>query len=158
MNTTQQHLAQLNIARMLAPMDSEIMRDFKNGLEPINALAERSPGFVWRLKDDVGNGNATSLRVFDDEMIIVNVTIWESPEALFDFAYKSHHTEFLRRRAEWFEKSNLPVYVLWWIEAGHISTTDEAKKRLEHLHEHGETTHAFSFKSLQKPARQAEYI
>jgi hypothetical protein len=148
MNTIR-HLAQINIGRILAPMESEIMRDFKNNLDPINALAERSPGFIWRLKDDAGN--ATSLRVFDDDMMLVNLGVWESPEALFDFVYKSHHTEFLRRRSEWFEKSNLPAYVLWWIEPGHIPTTDEAKSRLEHLQVNGESEFAFTFKSLAKP-------
>lgn len=138
------HVAQLNIARMLAPMESDLMKDFREGLEPINALGEQSAGFVWRLKDE--NDNATAIRVFDDEMVVVNLTVWESVESLFDFAYKSRHTEFLRRRAEWFEKAHAPMYVLWFVPEGYTPSTDEAKERLEHLQKHGETDYAFQFK------------
>ena len=139
------HVAQLNIARMLAPMESDVMKDFREGLEPINALGEQSAGFVWRLKDEE-SGDATAIRIFDDEMIIVNLTLWESVQSLFNFAYTSRHTEFLRRRTEWFEKSNVPMYVLWFVPEGHIPSTDEAKERLEHLQQHGETEYAFQFK------------
>jgi hypothetical protein len=142
------HIAQLNIARMLAPMDSPVMKDFSDGLAPINALGEQSAGFVWRMKDE--NDNATAIRVFDDEMIIVNLTVWASVQALFNFAYKSNHAEFLRRRAEWFEKSNVPMYVLWNVPEGHIPSTDEAKERLEYLQKNGDSDYAFSFKYAAK--------
>ncbi|TAE31868.1 MAG: DUF3291 domain-containing protein [Candidatus Kapaibacterium sp.] len=138
------HIAQLNIARMLAPMESDQMKDFREGLEPINALGEQSRGFVWRLKDE--NDNATEIRIFDDEMVIVNLTVWESLQSLFDFAYKSNHADFVRRRAEWFEKSTVPMYVLWQIAAGHIPSTEEAKERLEYLQKNGDSAYAFQFK------------
>jgi Domain of unknown function (DUF3291) len=142
------HIAQLNIARMLAPMDSPVMKDFSDGLAPINALGEQSSGFVWRMKDE--NDNATSIRVFDDEMIIVNLTVWENVQSLFDFAYKSNHAEFLRRRSEWFEKTNVPMYVLWNVPEGHFPSTNEAKERLEYLQTHGDSDYAFSFKYAAK--------
>ncbi len=142
------HIAQLNIARMLAPMESDLMKDFREGLEPINTLGEQSRGFVWRLKDE--NDNATAIRIFDDEMVIVNLTVWESIQSLFDFAYKSNHADFVRRRAEWFEKSNLPMYVLWQVEEGHIPSTEEAKERLEYLQKHGDSDYAFQFKYAAK--------
>jgi hypothetical protein len=141
---TQYHLAQINIAQMIAPMDSPIMADFKNNLERINGLGEQSPGFVWRLKDD--SGDATSIRVFDNDAMIINMTVWESIDALYEFAYKSDHTEFFRRRREWFDKLDIPVVVLWWIEAGHIPTVDEAKAKLDYIREHGATPLAFTFK------------
>lgn len=138
------HLAQVNIARMLAPIDDPIMQDFVNQLPAINALAEESPGYVWRLQSEAGN--ATSIKVYDDDMIIVNLTVWESPDALRQYVYKSAHSGVMRDRKRWFEKFEGPYYAMWWIPAGHIPTTEEAKDRLEHLRTHGETEHAFSFK------------
>jgi hypothetical protein len=138
------HLAQINIARMLAPLDSPVMADFVNALAQINALADRSPGFVWRLQSE--EGNATSIRPYDDDMIIVNMSVWESIEALRGFVYKSAHAAYVRRRAEWFEMFAGPYLTLWWIPAGHIPSVLEAKERLDHLRTHGETPFAFSFK------------
>lgn len=143
------HLAQLNIGRMLGPTDSPVMAEFMNALDRINALAEASPGFVWRLKDETGN--ATSIRVYADERLAVNLSVWESVEALREYAYKSEHVAFVRRRHEWFETLTTPYMVMWWIPAGTQPTPQEAKARLEHLTEHGETPHAFSFKKLFEP-------
>jgi hypothetical protein len=143
------HLAQLNIGRMLGPTDSPVMAEFMNALDRINALAEASPGFVWRLKDETGN--ATSIRVYADERLAVNLSVWESVEALREYAYKSEHVAFVRRRHEWFETLTTPYMVMWWIPAGTLPTPQEAKARLEHLTEHGETPHAFSFKKLFEP-------
>ena len=140
----QLHLAQLNIARMLAPLTDPVMADFVANLDPINQLAEDSPGFVWRLKGD-GN-DATSLRPFDDDFIIVNMSTWANLEALQAYVYRSAHTGFLRRRKEWFSKMSDAMVVLWWVPAGHTPTVEEAKERLLHLRQHGETAHAFSFK------------
>lgn len=137
-------LAQVNIARMIAPLDSDEMRDFVDNLDPINALAEAAPGFVWRLKGD-GN-DATSLRPYEDERIIVNMSVWESVDALFQYAYYSDHTAYFRRRAEWFVKMTTPAVALWWVEAGHIPTLAEAKVKLELLEKHGPTPQAFTFK------------
>ncbi len=138
------HLAQLNIARMLAPIDSPVMAGFVARLNDINALADKTPGFVWRL---IGDGNdATSLRPFDDDMMIVNMSVWESLEALHEYTYYSGHVEVFRQRTDWFEKMTDAHMVLWWIPAGHIPTVQEAKDRLLHLNAHGATPHAFTFK------------
>jgi hypothetical protein len=140
------HLAQINIARMLAPIDNPVMMDFVSQLPSVNALADQSPGFVWRLQSD--SGDATSIKVYDDDMIIINLTVWETPEALKEFVYKGAHSGVLRDRKRWFEKLDGPYYALWWIPAGHIPTAEEAKERLEHLRAHGDTSYAFSFKNL----------
>lgn len=145
----QYHLAQLNIGRMLAPLDDPVMAGFVARLEEINALAERSPGFVWRLQSD--EGDATSIRVFEDERIIVNMSVWESIEQLKDYAFRTAHSELLKQRRQWFEKFERAYSVLWWIEAGHIPTVEEAQQRLEHLQQHGETPHAFTFQKLFLP-------
>jgi len=138
------YLAEINIALMRAPLDDPIMADFVNNLESINALADSAPGFVWRLQTEAGD--ATSLRVFENEYIIVNMSVWESIDTLFTYVYGSDHTNFFRRRAEWFQKLDMPVLVLWWIPAGHIPTVEEAKARLEYLRERGPTPLAFTFK------------
>ncbi len=137
-------LAQINIARMLAPLDTPVMADFVANLDRINALAEAAPGFVWRLKGD-GN-DATSLRPFADDQIIVNMSVWESIEALYQYTYYSGHVEIFRRKKEWFEKMGTPALVMWWIPAGHIPTVSEGKAKLEHLEKHGPTPLAFTFK------------
>ena len=138
------HLAQINIARMVAPLDSPVMHDFVANLDRINALAEAAPGFIWRLKGD-GN-DATSLRPYEDDRIIVNMSVWESIETLHQYAYYSGHVEIFRRRAEWFEKMTAPAVALWWIPAGHIPTVAEAKTKLDLLEKYGATPLAFTFK------------
>jgi hypothetical protein len=138
------HLAQINIARMRAPLESPIMADFVAQLEEINALADASPGFVWRLQ---GEGNdATSLRPFDDDFIIVNMSVWESLDDLRLYVYKSAHTHVMRRRREWFEHFDGAYMALWWVEAGHIPTVGEAKQRLLQLETYGPTVEAFTFR------------
>lgn len=140
------HLAQINIARMLAPIDDPIMAEFVAQLAPVNALADESPGFVWRLQTE--GGDATSLQVYDDEMIIVNLTVWESVAALREFVYKNAHYQVLRDRKRWFEKFKGPYYAMWWIPSNHLPTVEEGKERLEHLRQHGDSAFAFSFKNL----------
>jgi Domain of unknown function (DUF3291) len=140
------HLAQINIARMLAPIDDPIMAEFVAQLAPINALADQTPGFVWRLQTE--SGDATSIKVYDEEMIIVNLTVWESGDALREFVYKSAHHGVLRDRKRWFEKIEGPYYALWWVPPGELPTTEEGKERLEYLREYGDTPYAFSFKNL----------
>ena len=137
------HLAQINIGRILAPIDDPLMADFVSQLPPINALADTTPGFVWRLQTD--SGDATSIRVYDDEMVAINMSVWESVDALREYVYKSAHHGVLRDRKRWFEKFDGHYYALWWVPAGHIPTTQEAKERLEHLRERGESEYAFSF-------------
>ncbi len=143
------HLAQVNIASMKYPLDDSRMAGFVNRLDEINALAEQHPGFVWRLKDE-GN-DATSLRPFPDERIIVNMSVWKSVEDLKDYTYKTVHTEVMRQRRDWFYKHEKPPYVLWWIPVGHIPTVQEAKERLDDLHENGATVRAFDFRTVFLP-------
>ena len=147
---SQYHIAQINIARMLAPIDGPVMADFVTQLAPINALAEESPGFVWRLQSE--GGDATSIKVYDDEMIIINLTVWENVEALRGYVYKSAHSRVMRDRRRWFEKFEGPYYAMWWVPAGHVPDPQEGKERLEHLREHGDSAFAFSFKKVFDPS------
>jgi len=135
-------LAQLNIGTLKAPLDSPELKDFVDNLDRINALAEGSPGFVWRLKGD-GN-DATSLRPFGDD-IIVNMSTWRDVDSLRNFTYKSVHTEILRRKREWFTRMSDAYLALWWVPEGHEPTVAEAAAKLEHLRKHGATAEAFTF-------------
>jgi hypothetical protein len=137
------HLAQLNVGRLLAPIDSPQIRGFVDGLEPINALADSAQGFVWRLQTE--DGDATAVRISDDELLIVNLSVWDSIDALKAFAYRSDHRHYLARRAEWFEHSGEPYLVLWWVPAGHIPSVGEAADRLQQLRGHGPSAEAFTF-------------
>ena len=137
------HLAQSNIARMRASLDDPIMAGFVELLEPLNALADRSPGFVWRMQDE--DGDATAIRVFENELILFNLSVWESVEALQDYTYRSNHVQAVRVRGDWFEPMSKPNFVLWWIPAGHIPSVEEAKERFAMLWEHGPTAAAFTF-------------
>jgi heme-degrading monooxygenase HmoA len=139
------NLAQVNVARLRAPIDSPQLADFVAALEPINALGDASPGFVWRLQTDAGD--ATAVPVFDDDSLIVNLTVWDSIEALANFAYASPHREVMRRRREWFEKMADAYLALWWVPVGHVPTVDEADDRLLHLRRHGPTSYAFTFRN-----------
>ena len=138
------HLAQINIARLLAPIDDPQIADFVANLDRINALGDNWPGNVWRLQTE--DGDATAMRVFDDPMFIINMTVWESIEALFEFTYSSDHVDIFRRRGEWFEKMEKPHLVMWWVPAGHIPTVEEAKEKLEYIEQRGPTPEAFTFK------------
>ena len=122
------HLAQINIGRMRAPLDDPAMAGFMSRLDEINALAKRSDGFVWRLQGV--DGNNTYLRPYEDERIIVNMSVWESVVHLRAYAYTTAHAELLKQRRDWFEKFDGSFLALWWIPAGHIPTIDEAKARL----------------------------
>ena len=144
--STAQHLAQLNIGRLRFPTDDPRMADFMNNLDLVNALAERSQGFVWRLKDD--SGNATNFRPFPDPQMAVNLSVWESTEALERFVYQTVHKRFYGRREEWFDKREGPHAVMWWIAAGHLPTLDEAKERLEYLTANGPSDRAFGWESV----------
>jgi heme-degrading monooxygenase HmoA len=143
------HLAQINIARMKGALEDPVMAGFVARLEEINALADGSPGFVWRLQTT--EGNATYLRPYDDERIIVNMSVWESIEHLRAYVYQSAHAEVLRQRREWFERIDRLALALWWIPAGHVPSVDEGKKRLEALERLGPTPFAFTFKTTFPP-------
>ncbi|HYD97474.1 MAG TPA: DUF3291 domain-containing protein [Noviherbaspirillum sp.] len=140
------HLAQINIGRARAAMDDPVMAGFAARLDEINALAERSPGFVWRLKTE--EGNATALRPYDDDCILINLSVWESPQHLKDYVYRGAHAQMMRQRREWFERFREPCVALWWIAAGHIPTVREAKERLSYLQMNGDSAFAFSFRNL----------
>jgi hypothetical protein len=143
------HLAQMNIGRMRAPIDSPIMSAFVARLPEINALAEASEGFVWRFQGE--SGDATYLRPYEDPLVIFNMSVWQSVEALQRYAYSAGHRDVLRRRKDWFDKLDGPYQAMWWIRAGHLPTVDEAKARLAHLRDHGETAFAFSFAHIHPP-------
>lgn len=149
------HLAQINIARLIAPLDDPRLADFVAQLDPINALAESSPGFVWRLKSD--SNNATDIAYNDDPFVIPNMSVWESMESLKNFVYASQHIGPFRDRAKWFEKMSQPHYCLWWIPAGHIPNVAEGRERLEHYQRHGSTPYAFWFQKW-FPAPAAEGV
>jgi hypothetical protein len=137
------YLAQINIGRMRAPLDDPVMADFVAQLEPINAVADVQPGFVWRLQDEAGD--ATAIRVFEDDRILINLSVWESLEALRAYVYHSAHLGVLRDRKRWFEPPDGAHMVLWWIPAGHIPTPEEGRQRLEQLRRDGPTAAAFTF-------------
>ncbi len=150
---TDYYLAQCNIARAHAPLDQPLMADFVGQLAAINALAESAPGFIWRLKDDTDN--ATAIQVFDDARIIVNMSVWESIEALAAFTFKADHAAALRRRTEWFERMAGPHMALWWLAAGSLPGAEDIPLRLNHLAQCGPTPFAFTFKNpFAKPATQ----
>lgn len=140
------HLAQLNVAKLLKPIDHPQIAEFVENLDRINELAEKSNGFVWRLQDEYGN--ATAIKAFDDPLIIVNMSVWESIEDLKNYVYKSGHTEIMRKRKNWFEKLTSHNLVMWWIDKGHIPTLTEGIERLEHLNKNGGSEYAFGFKNL----------
>ena len=153
MAQTDWQLAQLNVGRIVAPTDSPPLADFMARLDDINALAERSPGFVWRLKGD--SGNATEILTTPDPLFLINMSVWESVEALFAFVYRSAHTHVMARRREWFERPVEAYQVLWWVPAGHLPTAQEALDRLAHLRTAGPSPHAFTFKQHYPPPSAA---
>jgi hypothetical protein len=143
---TRFHLAQVNIGRFRAPLETPIMEGFRTQLDPINALADQSPGFIWRLQTE--DGNATAIRPYaGDDLMAINMSVWESLESLQQFVYKSGHVDVLRALKQWFEQIEGPILVLWWIPAGQIPTVHDAQDRLQHLKENGPTPHAFTFRT-----------
>jgi hypothetical protein len=144
----------MNIARMRAPLEDPVMEGFRSQLETINAAAERSPGFVWRLLTE--DGDATAIRAFEDPLILVNMSVWASLEALHDYVYAGAHLGPLRDRRQWFETLDGPSLVLWWIAAGETPTVDQGKARLEELRTQGPSPAAFTFrKPFPPPDAQA---
>lgn len=148
-------VAQLNIGRMLAPLDSEQMAGFVNALEPVNALADGAPGFVWRLQTE--DGDSTAIRPYDDDMMIVNMSVWQSVDALAAFAYRSDHRHVMVQRRKWFERMAEAYMVLWWVPTGQRPSVAEAKERLELLRRDGPTPAAFTFrKPFPPPDHEAD--
>jgi heme-degrading monooxygenase HmoA len=142
-------LAQVNIGRLRAPLDSPQLASFMAALDPVNALADTAPGFVWRLQTE--DGNATTVRAFEWDQagsagVIMNMSVWESVEALAAFVYSHQHRQVLRRRREWFEQMAEAYLALWWVPRGHIPATGEAEDRIRYLRAHGPTAHAFTLR------------
>ena len=142
-------IAQLNVGRAVAPLDDERMAGFMSRLDEVNQLAERSPGFLWRLQGE--SGNATELKFDDDPLFIVNLTVWESPDDLFNFTYRSDHRTVFARRFDWFDRSVGPNVVLWWQPAGTVPTVEDALRRLRLLASVGPTVEGFTFKQRFAP-------
>ena len=143
------HLAQLNVARFKMSLEEPAMAGFVAALDPLNAIADATEGFVWRLQTE--EGNATAIHAFEDDLMLVNMSVWESIEALADYVYGRDHVAVMRRRREWAERLAEAHLCLWWIPAGSLPTVDEAKERLEHRREHGPTPYSFSFKKRFSP-------
>ena len=143
------HLAQLNIAQMNYTIDDPAMADFVAALDPVNAAAEAAPGFVWRLKTD--EGDATGIRIYGDETLLVNMSVWESVESLKQFIADLDHGAIMRRRAEWFSRMDQPGTVLWWVPAGHVPDVAEAERKLDALRASGATAEAFDLANSYPP-------
>jgi hypothetical protein len=143
-------LAQVNIGRMRAPLDSPVMKDFMDGLAEVNAAADAAEGFVWRLVDGEGDG-ATGFRFYGDEWLIVNMSVWASPETFREYVYGAVHRPYLQRRREWFEHLAEAVTALWWVPTGERPTVEEAEKRLTTLREKGPTADAFTMRQVFDP-------
>ncbi|MDA8016617.1 MAG: DUF3291 domain-containing protein [Thermoanaerobaculia bacterium] len=146
------HIAQFNIGRVRAPLDNPSMAGFVNQLDAINAIADAAPGFVWRLQNE--DGDATSFRPYDDDSILVNMSVWSSIEALHDYVYRSVHVGPIRDRKQWFLPLDRPHQALWWIPAGHIPTVEEAVERLELIRHRGPSPQAFTFQKRFPPATE----
>ena len=149
MSASEWHLAQVNIALPVEPLDSPALADFVALLEPVNALADAAPGFVWRLQTE--EGDATAIRAFGDERLIVNMSVWESADSLWDFVYGGRHLEVMRRRREWFTRMAESHLALWWVRAGIIPTVADAEKRVARIRAEGPTPFAFTFKQRFPP-------
>jgi len=139
-----EQLAQINIARLRAPLEDPATAEFVESLARINALADEAQGFVWRLQTE--GGDASAIRAYDDELMIVNLSVWTSLEALAEYVYRSGHVAFLRRRREWFETSEDAHVALWWVQPGRRPDVAEGRERLARLRLHGPGPEAFTFR------------
>ena len=147
------HLAQVNIALPHEPVGSALLADFAAALAPVNAIADQSPGFVWRLQ--TAEGDSTAVRAFGDDRILVNMSVWESMDSLSTFVYRSAHAPVMRSRRTWFTAMAEAYLALWWVPAGHVPTVAEAEERLAHLRAHGPSPHAFTFRQPFAPPDDA---
>jgi hypothetical protein len=152
MKMNRYHIAQVNIGRIRAELSDPIMAGFVERLDEINALADASPGFVWRLQ--TGEGNATYLRPFHDERTLLNMSVWETVEALRHFVYQTVHVQLVRQRHAWFEKFAGAYSALWWVPVGHLPGVDEAKRRIAHLELSGSSQFAFNFNTIFSPEEE----
>jgi hypothetical protein len=151
------HFAQYNIARLHEPLDHPATAEFVANLDRVNAIAEASSGFVWRLTDDDSGLSSSYVRAYDDPLTIINLSVWESPEQLQEFVYRSAHTDYLRRRREWFSRPTEAYLVCWWIPAGQVPPVEDAVDRLERLRRDGPGDEAFTLRDL-RPAPHASAL
>ncbi len=147
-------LAQLNVARLRQPLDHPDTAKFVASLDDVNALAESSPGFVWRLTDDAGQ-SSSYVRADEDPLVIINLSVWESPDALHEFVFRTGHAAFLRRRREWFARMDDAYLVCWWVPAGHVPSVEEALDRLAALRRDGVSGDAFTLRDRRPKPYQA---
>ena len=152
-------LAQVNVARLAAPLDDPRLADFVAALDPVNAAADASPGFVWRLQTE--DGNATAVHAFEWDAagssgVIVNMSVWRDVEQLAAFVYGELHRQVLRRRRDWFERMREAYTACWWVPAGHRPSTAEAEDRIRHLRKHGPTRYAFTLRTSYPPPDDAD--
>ncbi|WP_422361314.1 DUF3291 domain-containing protein [Reichenbachiella sp.] len=145
------NLAQLNITKLKADLDDPIMKEFKDFLAPVNQLAEESPGFVWRFKDETGEAAIDVETPFEDSMIFINMSVWTDYESLRAYTYDTVHSYFLKSRKKWSEKIDGHQVVLWWIEQSHVPTLAEAKSKLDTLEKNGPTPSAFGLQKIFEP-------
>ena len=143
-------LAQVNVSRLLAPLDSPLLADFMAALDEVNAEGDAAPGFRWRLQTE--DGNATAVRAFgwdvaDSFGVVVNLTTWTSVQALADFVFSGQHLQVMRRRRKWFQRAVEPMTALWWVPAGHRPSTEDAEQRIQRLRRHGPTAESFTFRT-----------
>ena len=139
-------LAEINVARMKGVnINDPIMKEFVDNLDRVNNLAERSDGFVWRLKDE--SNNATNLNPYDDEQVIINLSVWQNIEKLEHYVYKTFHTDFIKRRREWFQTYGEVHTAMWWIPQGQFPTVEEAVEKLDHLKRNGASSLVFDFRN-----------
>lgn len=148
------HLAQVNIAKRLAPMDDPIMQDFINNVEHINAIADKAEGFIWRMQDE---DKELAVEIFQDDALLINISVWKNLESLFDYTYKSGHIEVFKRKKEWFSKMKMVHMAFWYVPEGYEPTFQDAKNRLDYLNKYGDTPYAFTFKSKFSPKDAVNY-
>ena len=149
MDQSMWHVAQMNVGTLRYPTDDPRIAEFMNQLDSVNALADAAPGFVWRLQS--AQGNATDILVSDNPFFLVNMSVWQDVESLFDFVYRTSHRLVMAKRREWFERPEGAYQVLWWIPAGSIPTPLEGLQRLRHLERNGPSPHAFTFRQKYPP-------
>lgn len=140
------HLAQANIAKFKASLDSPVMKEFTDFITPINKLAEESPGFIWRLKDNEGRSSSYIETPFKDQMMAVNLSLWQNIEVLNQFVYHTVHSYFFKNKKRWFDPQGISMAVMWWLPIGQLPTLHMAKDKLEFLEKHGPTPMAFNHK------------
>lgn len=148
------HLAQVNIAKRLAPMDDPVMQDFINNVERINTIADKAEGFIWRMQDE---DKELAVEIFQDDALLINISVWKNLESLFDYTYKSGHIEVFKRKKEWFRKMKMVHMAFWYVPEGYVPTFKDAKNRLDYLNKYGDTPYAFTFKSKFSPKDAVNY-